>query len=75
MRFWNNLGICVQSMKSLGCLGGPCLGCHISAVLGGLSEAMRPLGSLGLDDQGVKAPNSLGSSIPDCEVFEMFVHL
>lgn len=46
-----------------------CLGCR------GLSEAVRPLGGLGIDDQGVKAPNRLGNSITGCEVFEMFVNL
>lgn len=44
-------------------------------LFGGLSQDVRSLSSLEIDDQGVKAPNSLGGSNPGCEAFEMFVHL
>ena len=73
MRIQNHLGSCAQSVRSQ-CLGSLCPGCHIS-TFGGLAHDMRSPDGLGVDDWDVKALNSLGDSVPGCEVCETFVHL
>lgn len=41
----------------------------------GLSQDIKYLSGLEVNDQGVEPPNSLGSDISSCKVFEMVVHL